>query len=563
MPIAIRSRSPFAPTETRRLPFALTLTAAISAFAIAAPAQESQPTESTAAKLAQDRAGGAASVAVADCKAWLGKLASAEFAGRGTGQEGYRKAANYVAAHFRALGLEARGDDGTYFQKVPWSQTAVTRAELSFTKDGQELLTVPAQRMTGRASTSAKANGSVLLLQFDAPKGSGRSLPTIEGLDEIDFEGKVVVAVIRGERRQQAMSRFSLTRALQGESAAALVFASTAEVSGGVTGGSNMRRRRNPAAAAAGRRPPELSIGGDDLTKLLGFANLTSETLAEAPLATTVPVDAGIVIETKTEDAPAMNVWAVLPGSDPQLKDEYVVIGSHLDHLGERRGTFYPGADDDGSGTTGVMAAAQMFAKNEMRPKRSILFVCFSGEERGLVGSRHFVKNCPVPLASIAAELQMDMIGRSEEEARDGRKLVNKGETADDNRNVLHMVGTKKMSMALHDLCMAKNETANFELEWDSEGLFTRSDHANFAYAGVPIAFFFTGIHKDYHQATDTPDKIEYPKLLRVARFVYDIGFEVANSDARPTIDEELWSAFRKSSRRVVEEPAAPMTPEK
>ena len=257
-----------------------------------------------------------------------------------------------------------------------------------------------------------------------------------------------------------------------------------------------------------------------------------------------------------------MNVWGVLPGSDPKLKDEYVVIGSHLDHLGRSATGFYPGADDDGSGTTGVMAVAQMFAKNNVRPKRSILFVCFSGEERGLIGSNYFVKNCPIPLSSIAAELQMDMIGRSEEESRDGGRLVNKGETAADNKNVIHLVGTKKLSNTLHDICMTKNDTAGFDIEFDSEDLFTRSDHANFAYQGVPIAFVFTGIHKDYHQRTDTPDKIEYPKLLRIANYVYDIGFEIANSADRPTVDMDLWKSFKKSDRRgrMPNEPVAPIT---
>jgi Zn-dependent M28 family amino/carboxypeptidase len=211
------------------------------------------------------------------------------------------------------------------------------------------------------------------------------------------------------------------------------------------------------------------------------------------------------------------------------------------------------------------MAVAQMFAKNGVRPKRSILFVCFSGEERGLVGSGYFVKNCPIPLSSIAAELQMDMIGRSEEESRDGGRLVNKGETAADNKNVIHLVGTQKLSNTLHNICMAKNDTAGFDIEFDSESLFTRSDHANFAYQGVPIAFVFTGIHKDYHQRTDTPDKIEYPKLLRIAQYIYDIGFEVANQPNRPTVDMDLWTSFKKSDRRgrMPKQPVAPITPAK
>ena len=520
-------------------------------------------TSVTAQDLQADRQKGAEAVKVEDCKTWLGKLASEEFGGRGTGQEGYRLAAEYVSAHFKALGIEARGEDGTYYQNVPWNQTKVSKAEMTFSKDGKPVLTVAPNRMSGRVSANAEASGKVVLLNVEIPEMSGRRMPRIEGLDELDLEGKVVVAIVRAEGNAKQFASFVMRRALQGQGAAALITGSLDEVTGGLTGNSSMARRgRNPAAAARGRSPLDVTIGGDDVRKLLGHANLTAETIAEAPLATELDLSAKITVETEVGAAPAMNVWGVLEGSDPKLKDEYVVIGSHLDHLGRNATGFYPGADDDGSGTTGVMAVAQMFAKNNVRPKRSILFVCFSGEERGLVGSGYFVKNSPIPLSAIAAELQMDMIGRSEEESRDGGRLVNKGETAEDNKNVIHLVGTKKLSNTLHDICMASNDHAGFDIEFDSEGLFTRSDHANFAYQGVPIAFVFTGIHKDYHQRSDTPDKIEYPKLLRVARYIYDIGFEVANRADRPTVDEELWDAFKKTDRRgrMPKQPVAPIT---
>ena len=523
------------------------------------PGQQGKP-------LAADRSNGAAAVSVKDCETWLYKLASEEFGGRGTGQEGYGLAADYVAAHFKSLGLEARGENGSYFQNMPWAKTAVKKAELVFSKDGKPVLTVPKDRMTGSATTDSDASGSVVILNVKIPAGRGRSMPRIEGLDDHDFEGKIVIAVVRATGRALQMAPFALRSALQGQNPAAMMIATVDEAKGGLTGSSSMSRRgRNPAAAARGRRPASVTIGGKDLETLLGFVDLTSETLAEAPVVTELPLTATLAIKTESTSAPAMNVWAVLPGSDPKLKDEYVVIGSHLDHLGRRGATYFPGADDDGSGTTGVMAVAQMFSKNNVRPKRSVLFVCFSGEERGLLGSNYFTKNCPIPLSSIAAELQMDMIGRSEEEARDGGRPVNVGETADDNRNVIHLVGTQKMSRGLHEICMASNDRAGFDIEFDSEGLFTRSDHANFAYEGVPIAFVFTGIHKDYHKATDTPDKIEYPKLLRVSRYIYDIGFEVANRDARPTVDEDLWNAWKKKDRRgarMPKKPAAPLTEE-
>jgi len=518
--------------------------------------------QTTAQQLDEGRRPGALSVDAAQCSKWLHTLASPEFAGRGTGQEGYRKAADFVAAHFQTLGLEARGDDGTYFQNMPWNQSRVTAATIVLKRGDETAFTIPADRLGGNVSKSTDVSGEVLLLNIKVPETRGRRMPRIDGLDDIEANGKVVVAIVRAARATMPFARFAVMRGLQGKNAAAFVFANEEEVSGGIRAGGGMSRRgRNPAAAASNNRPLDVNIGGADVTELLSYTTLNIDDLDKADLVTSTGLTANVKVTVESSDAPAMNVWAVLPGSDPILKDEYVVIGSHLDHLGERRGTIYPGADDDGSGTTGVLAVAQMFAKNEARPKRSVLFVCFSAEERGLIGSRFFVDNCPIPLASIAAELQMDMIGRSEEESRDGGRLVNRGETAKDNLNVIHLVGTKKMSSQLHELCMQRNETAGFDIEFDQESLFTRSDHANFAYKGVPIAFFFTGIHKDYHQPTDTPDKIDYPKLLRIARYVYDIGFEVADAAQRPLIDPDLWSQFKKSDRRgrMPEKPATPM----
>ncbi|MEZ6037769.1 MAG: M20/M25/M40 family metallo-hydrolase [Planctomycetota bacterium] len=507
----------------------------------------------------------------AQCRQWLGTLAGPEFAGRGTGQEGYGKAAEYIAAHFRALGLEARGEDGSYFQQMPWTRTLAKAGSLKFTAaDGSAAFTVPMDRLTGAASLSADADGDVVLLQVpmpEAPGGARRNALEVPGLDalELDLEGKVVVVVVQAEGRRAVFARLGVQRALQGKNPAAVLFATAEDVSGGLQGTEGAARRSggNPAAAGAARQPLDLTFGGEDLRQLLQHGEAQLQEAATKPVATALPLRCTLHVEVATEDAPAMNVFAVLPGSDPKLRDEYVVIGSHLDHLGERRGVIYPGADDDGSGTTGVMAVAQMFAKDPVKPRRSVLFVCFSGEERGLLGSRHFVDNCPIPLEAIAAELQMDMIGRDEEEAMDGGRRVNVGETAEQNRNSLHLVGTQRLAPALHQTCLDANDRARFDLEYDQESLFTRSDHANFAKRGVPVAFFFTGLHMDYHQPSDTPDKIHYAKLLRVARYVHDIANTLALQDARPEIAPELWKVFRDSDRRgsMPEQPAAPLAP--
>lgn len=550
-----------------RSPSSLRLLALASAAWLAATAcaQDKQD------RLHEDRAKGAATVSVPDCKKWLGTLASPEFEGRGTGQPGFEKAANFVAAHFRALGLEARGDNGTYFQRVPWGEpkVLVDKTHVLFTHEGKTVLEIPGERLSGMITARQSSKGDAVLLAVTvpavpAPQQGQRNiaLPKIEGLDNVIVKDKVVVVQLHGENRD-ALAMLAVQVGLQGKGAAALVFAQSDEVSGGLSGRAGAGGRRGPGMPGGVRQPARITFGGDDFAKFLAAAGAKAEAPATGAVLTVTPLQAEVELAILDGTDPAMNVWAVLPGSDAKLKDEYVVIGSHLDHLGKRPDRWYPGADDDGSGTTGVLAISQMFAKNPVKPARSILFVCFCGEENGLVGSGYFANNCPIPLSSIVGELQMDMIGRDEEEAMDGPRRVNIGEKAEDNLNSVHLVGTQKLAPSLHTLCLEKNKVAKFDIEYDQEDMFSRSDHANFAQKGVPVAFFFTGLHRDYHQPTDTPDKIHFEKLLRVATWVYDIAFELATQKDRPHIEPELWETFRKSREsrgNAGEKPAAPLT---
>ena len=494
--------------------------------------------------LPEDRRDGAAAVTVEDAKKWLHWLAGPELAGRGTGQEGFRLAADFVAKHFEQLGLEP-GADGKWFQDMPWTarEPKTDASSIVFERDGQQV-TVPGARLAGAVNQSLQCQGEVVIV----------TTTDRDELADADLEGKVVVAMVDDDQAEQPPTRrrmprqFEVMRALQGKTVAAVLWADAAAPTAGMTGSSGPGRG-NAAARGRSRFPSILSFGGDDRAALLRLAGL--DKLPAGPVHT-IAVKATVEVPVEESQAPACNVVGILRGSDAQLKDEFVVIGSHLDHLGRRGDQVFPGADDDGSGTTGVLCVSQMFSKLKVRPKRSVLFVCFCGEEMGLLGSRFFADNPPIPIESIVAELQMDMIGRDEEENREG----DKGELAENNRNTVHLIGTKQLAPALHELCMERNDYAGLELEWDQEGMFSRSDHANFARLGVPIAFFFTGLHRDYHEVTDTPDKIHYEKLLRIASWVFDIGFELAQQQGRPQIDPELWKRYRGKGRA---EPAAPM----
>lgn len=221
------------------------------------------------------------------------------------------------------------------------------------------------------------------------------------------------------------------------------------------------------------------------------------------------------------------NVIGVLPGSD--LKNEYLFITAHYDHEGKRGDSvIYYGADDDGSGTVSVIELAEAFAKAKKEgkgPRRSIAFMAVSGEEKGLWGSAYYGANPIYPLANTTADLNIDMIGRIDPKRKVG-----------DSTNYVYVVGDDKLSSDLRIISEAQNKKyTKLELDYkfndpnDTERIYYRSDHYNFAKYGVPIIFYFNGTHADYHRPTDTPDKINYNLLEKRARLVFYTAWEMAN----------------------------------
>jgi hypothetical protein len=255
------------------------------------------------------------------------------------------------------------------------------------------------------------------------------------------------------------------------------------------------------------------------------------------------------------------NVVGMVEGSDPKLKDTYVFFGSHLDHTGYRTAApagraggaapagapdlIYNGADDDGSGSVALMGIAKAFATGA-KPKRSVIFVWHAGEESGLLGSRYMADFPVVPLEKVQAQFNIDMIGRNR---NDDPKM---GST-------VFVIGADRISTDLHNLLvdsnglMAKPLTLDYEYNdpSDPNSFYTRSDHYSYAAKGIPIAFFFTGTHPDYHGAGDHVDKILFPKLTSVAQLVYQTGFSVANSEATLNRDNKGPRAGRGFSGRI------------
>ncbi|CAM1363303.1 Peptidase family M28 [Tenacibaculum sediminilitoris] len=229
------------------------------------------------------------------------------------------------------------------------------------------------------------------------------------------------------------------------------------------------------------------------------------------------------------------NVVAFIKGTEKP--EEVVVISAHLDHEGVKNGKIYNGADDDGSGTVAILEIAEAFKQATdagKGPKRSILFLHVTGEEKGLLGSKYYTENPIFPLANTVTNLNIDMIGRVDDR--------HKG-----NPNYVYLIGSDKLSTELHNISEAMNKKySNIDLDYkynddnDPNRFYYRSDHYNFAKHNIPVIFYFNGTHADYHRPTDTPDKINYEMLENRARLVFHTAWEVANRENRVVVDKAV-----------------------
>ncbi|MBX2826583.1 MAG: M20/M25/M40 family metallo-hydrolase [Flavobacteriaceae bacterium] len=233
------------------------------------------------------------------------------------------------------------------------------------------------------------------------------------------------------------------------------------------------------------------------------------------------------------EPKPSENVVAFIKGSEKP--DEVIVLSAHYDHVGTRDGKVYNGADDDGSGTVGMLEIAEAFqkaVKDGNGPKRSILFLHVTGEEIGLYGSKYYTENPIFPLENTVCNLNTDMIGRIDPAKKE-------------NPNYIYLIGSDKLSQELHDVSAAvAQEYSDLELDYkfnaedDPNRFYYRSDHYNFAKNNIPVIFYFNGVHEDYHKPTDTPDKIEYELLQKRTQLIFQTTWEVANREGRIRADK-------------------------
>jgi hypothetical protein len=514
------------------------------------------------------------SISTADLMSRLYLYADDSMMGRAAGTEYDLKATAYIESEVRRLRLLPAGDSGSYFQNVPLVKRALDPAA-SFSIDGTSLKPwdefVP--RDPGRATRA-----------FDGAQAVYAGVWTDSTMlsPELAAGKFVVLGAKTGPNvpQSQQINRGAILARYRSAAGIAVVALETF-----------------PPQAIAFFRQPQMTLRdaaqpAPDTVSIPVFLYVAAphgRLLLGAPL-DSAKVGAlgktvrGSVSFTDTP-APARNVVAVLPGSDPALRGQYVAVGAHIDHVGfdqapedhdslrayndavrrltmasptgqvspeqmqqirintdslrraraTRRDSIYNGADDDGSGTVAALEIAEAFAGARVKPKRSLIFVWHTAEELGLFGARYFTDHPTVSRDSVVAQLNMDMVGR-------GR--------ADDENNggagYLQLIGTRRLSTELGDLIetvnKARRQPFTFDYQYDASGhpqqYYCRSDHYMYARYGIPIAFFSTGNHRDYHQVTDEPQYIDYDKLANVSQFVHDMAAAVANLDHRVVVDK-------------------------
>jgi hypothetical protein len=494
-----------------------------------------------------------ATIAESDVRTWLTALSSDVMQGRGAFTEGYGLAAAYVAEQLAGIGATPLGIEGGYLQPVTRYAYRVTRnSTITVDADGKTQTFVHGENVSFPA-----LSGSPQTLRFSGVDFVGYGLPTTT--DTAPLPGNRLVVLLpgtpngQGGRRSTYASMAERAGALiERGAAAAIVMSAVPAPQAAGTGG----RRATPTVdlttvERVDRHRPPVVTGNETFFEFLmagapqPFAELRTRAQRGQPLEpfTLADVSVTIAIDHTYEVVTAErthNVVAMVPGSDPQLRDTYVLFGAHLDHVGAASGERAPGranvpvaedpiwngADDDGSGSSAVLAIAKAMM-NGPRPKRSTVFVWHTAEEDGLLGSQAMADEPVVPLASIQAVFNIDMIGRN----RDNDPA--QGDT-------VYLIGADRISTDLHNVIEQANQRPlrpltldyHYNDPADVESFYTRSDHYSYASKGIPVAFFFTGTHPDYHANTDTVDKILFPKLVRITQLIYEAGFGVADSAA-------------------------------
>lgn len=486
-----------------------------------------------------------------DLKADIYFLASDDLAGRNSGSVQDHIATDYIASEFLRLGLKPMGDNGTFFQnmEILTGRPDAEHTTLTATVEGKEhRYSLGRDFQLARQSLhNGEACGQLMFA------GYGISAPEFhyDDLAGINLKGKVALVFTREPEANDPHSKLMGTwdsyhafnwhkiEELRKRGAAALLIIQD-RIPRDVKPipPTSPRPTGEPSYALAGQMwdIPVFIIKREIADQLLAPSGKSSDALQSSidrslqPNSFDVPKSSACISKTYTgiEAHQGRNVVALLEGSDPKLKAQTILLTAHHDHMGTSNGHIYHGADDNASGVAGMLAVARAFTRGKIRPKRSILFLAYDAEERIFLGSYYYVTHPVVPLNQTVATLNLDMIGRNEEDA-------NWPTPTDRNVNMVNILGTR-YNPGLRRIIDRRNQQTGLKLDYkmdvvDPDSLWSRSDHFWFATLHIPQVEFQTGLHPDYHTENDTWDRINYPKLTRISRLVYLSIADLASSD--------------------------------
>jgi len=490
---------------------------------------------------------------------YLHFVASDAMGGRDTPSQGLDITAEFLKMNLQRWGFKPAGDNGTFFQKMALSRESIDPASMKLEIGGKALTYgEDYYRMAGSGSASGP-----LVFGKDGWMVKAKNIDAFSG---VDVKGKIVVITSSG------FSQANLTARPAGV---------TTDDLKGVKGTDWADAAANATAKGATGiifvAPPQLQTNWAGLRGFLGRGSMYPEKLRDAPAGqSTIPVmlvskatgdaifagesgigtsesafainkSASMAGSTKKETLWTQNVVALWEGRDPVLKNEMVAVGAHYDHVGTNPNApgddkIWNGADDDGSGTVAVLSIAEALAKSSVRPKRSILLVWHCGEEKGLWGADYFNRFPTVDIKNVIAQLNIDMIGRSKPAGDTNPR--NKDLTGPDG---VYVIGSEMMSSTLGAITKGTNDAYlklgydyRYDDPKDTNRFFFRSDHFHYAQNGIPISFWFDGVHQDYHGAGDHPDKIDYQKMEKITRTIFLTMWELSDLKERPKVDKQL-----------------------
>lgn len=473
-------------------------------------------------------------ITAAELKEALYIYASDEFQGRETGEPGQKKAVEYLKKHYVTLGIPSPLTEGDYFQEVPLEKAGVPIVSIKI--NDQEFKAIDDYVSITQGENGLTTTDEVVYV------GYGIETESFSSYDSIDVKDKIVL-MKGGEPKKDSIYTLSgTTSASQWSTREQYGAKQKVAMAKGAKAILFYDPQIYPYVAKNMSSGGGISLKDDKKSDELYYffintslAKTINDSIDTDTKTRIIKTSLSLDYNSKTTNVSSENVVAYIKGSEKP--DELIVISAHLDHEGVKDGKIYNGADDDGSGTVGVLEIAEAFKlaiDNGQSPKRSILFLHVTGEEKGLLGSRYYTDINPIfPLKNTMVNLNIDMIGRSDPKRKSKTK------------NYVYLIGSDKLSTELHNISEEVNKNCcNIELDYtfndenDPNRFYYRSDHYNFAKNNIPVIFYFNGTHDDYHQHTDTPDKIEYDLLENRARLVFNTAWELANRDNKIIVDK-------------------------